>query len=145
MRKENQIRLKKISSFILAIIAVYGFTACVKVAQIEIDEIPTEYDYNSHDFDITTNIDCHIIVNATGNDLTREYRNDTVYYYNSWLTVKEAYVHNPQLINVHLEENNSGKERNFRIEVFHGPGNFMTEDYILITQLPKPKEESEGK
>lgn len=130
---------------------MYGFTGCVKVAQIRINEIPTEYDYHSHDFNITTNVDfnwVNVFVKDNGlteeyNQLKGEFKNDTVYHYGSWLTVKETYVHNPRLINVHLEENDTDEERYLSIDISHGRGNFTTEDYILITQLPKPKEESE--
>lgn len=63
---------------ILAAVAVTMCSiGCEKNEQIKISETPTEYDYHSHDFELTTNTDfTMVLVSATGDDLTREFKND---------------------------------------------------------------------
>lgn len=62
----------------LCIAAAVGIVACGRIPNLKILDTPTEYDYHSHDFEFATNIDFDwVVVNATGNDLTREFRNDT--------------------------------------------------------------------
>lgn len=135
--------LKNYRITLAAVAVMMCCIGCEKYEQIRISETPTEYDYHSHDFELTTNTDFNwVLVYATGDDLTREFKNDTVYHYNSWLTVKETFIHNPRLIIVHLEENDTGKKRRISIEVSNGTCN-GTDDFVGITQMPKPSETEE--